>query len=71
MVPNIDGTMGHTIKTRKYPRHGPQCVIRYPTNRNSAQSLQENAITVFYVSVVQLVAKMFAALTSKVFKLKN
>ena len=62
---------GHTIKNRKYPRHGPQCVIQYPTNRNSAQSLQENAITVFYVSVVQLVAKMFAALTSKVFKLKN
>ena len=47
MVPNIDGTIGHTIKTRKYPRHGTQCVIQYPTNRNKAQSLQENAITVF------------------------
>ena len=47
MVPNIDGTMGHTIKTRKYKRHGTQCVIQYPINRNPAQSLQENAITVF------------------------
>ena len=47
MVPNIDGTIGHTIKSRKHPRHGTQCVIQYPTNRNLAQSLQENAITVF------------------------
>ena len=47
MVPNIDDTIGHTIKTRKHPRHGTQCVIQYPTNRNPAQSLQENAITVF------------------------
>ena len=43
-VPNIDGTMGHKIKTRKHPRHGTQCVIQYPTNRNPAQSRQENAI---------------------------
>ena len=28
------------IKTRKHPRHGTQCVIQYPTNRNPAQSLQ-------------------------------
>ena len=27
--------------------HRTQCVIQYPTNRNPAQSLQENAITVF------------------------
>ena len=47
MVPNIDGTMGHKIKTRKHPRHGTQCVIQHPTNRNPEQSLQENAITVF------------------------
>ena len=47
MVPNIDGTMGHKIKTRKHPRHGTQCVIQYPTNRNPAQSLSENAITMF------------------------
>ena len=46
MEPNIDGTIGHTIKNRKHPRHGTQCVIQYPTNRNPAQSLQENAITV-------------------------
>ena len=47
MVPSIDGTIGHTIKTRNHPRHGTQCVVQYPTNRNPAQSLQENAITVF------------------------
>ena len=47
-MPNIDGTRGHKIKTRKHPRHGTlQCVIQYPTNRNPAQSLQENAKTVF------------------------
>ena len=46
-MPNIDGTMGHTIKIRKRPRHGIQCVIQCPTNRNPAQSLQENVITVF------------------------
>ena len=47
MVPNIDGTMGHRTKIRKHPRHGTQCVIQHPTNRNPAQSLQKNAITVF------------------------
>ena len=47
MVPNIDGTMGHKIKTGKHPWHGTQCVIQYPTNRNPAQSLQENTTTVF------------------------
>ena len=47
MVPNIDGTTGHKIKTRKHQRHGTQCVIQYPTNRNPAQSLQENAMKVF------------------------
>ena len=47
MVPNIDGTVGHKIKTRKHTRHGTQCFIQYPTNRNTAQSLQENSITVF------------------------
>ena len=47
MVPNIDGTIGHIIKNRKHPRHGTQCFIQYPTNRNPAQSLQKNTITVF------------------------
>ena len=46
MVPNIDGTVGHKIKTRKHPRHGTQCVIQYPIKRNPAQSLQENTLTV-------------------------
>ena len=42
-VPNIDGIIGHKIKTRKHPRHCTQCVIQYSTNRSPAQSLQENA----------------------------
>ena len=46
-MPNIYGTMGHKVKTRKHPGHGTQCVLQYPTNRNPAQSLQENATTVF------------------------
>ena len=45
MVPSNDCTMGHKIKTGKHPRHGTQCVIQYPTKRNPAQSLQENART--------------------------
>ena len=47
MVPNIDGTAGHKIQTRKLPSRGTQCVIQYPTNSNPAQSFHENAITVF------------------------
>ena len=57
MVPNIEGTMGHKIKNRKHPRHGTQCVIQYPTNRNAAQSLQENAIIVFGPSLYNLLPK--------------
>ena len=41
MVPNIDGTIGHTIKTRKHTRHGTQCVIQYPTNRNPANPFKK------------------------------
>ena len=29
-----------------HPRRGTQCLIEYPTNKNPAQSFQENAITV-------------------------
>ena len=47
MVPNIDGAMGNKIKTRTHPRHGTQCVIQYPSNRNPAQTLQENTIIVY------------------------
>ena len=57
MVPNINGTIGHEIKTRKHPRHGTQCVIQYPTNRNPGQSLQENAITVFGPRLYNSLAK--------------
>ena len=64
MVPNIDGTLGHKINTRKYPRHGTQCVIHYPTNRNPAQSLQENAITVFGPRLFNSLPKYLRAIES-------
>ena len=57
MVPNIGGTIGHTVKTRKHPRHGTQCVTQYPTNRNPAESLQESAITVFGLQLYNLLPK--------------
>ena len=38
--------MKHKMKTRNHPRLGTQCVTEYTTNRNPAQSIQENAITV-------------------------
>ena len=30
---------GTKLETKKHIRHGTQCVIQYPTNRNKAQSL--------------------------------
>ena len=69
MVPNIDGTMRHTIKTRKHPRHGTQCVIQYPTNINPAQSLQKNAITVFWPRLYNSLPKYLRDI--EVLELKN
>ena len=49
MVPNIDGTILHKIKTRNHPRHGTKYFYRVPifeTKRNNAQSYHENVITV-------------------------
>ena len=43
MVPNIDSTMGHKIKTRKYPGRGTQCVIQYrqtDTQHNPIKKIQ-------------------------------
>ena len=69
MVLNIDGTMGHKIKTRKHPRQGTQCLIQYPTNRNPAQSLQENVITVFGPRLYNSLPKYLRDI--EVLKLKN
>ena len=65
LVPNIGGTIGHTIKTRKHPRHGTQRVIQYPTNRNPGQSLQENAITVFGPRLYNSLPKYLRDIESK------
>ena len=35
MVPDIDGTMGRTIKTRKHPRHG---TVRYSVSKKQKRS---------------------------------
>ena len=70
MVLNIDGAMGHKIRNRKYPRHGTQCVIQYPTNRYPAQSLQENTITMFglrlYDSLPKYLRNMESVKTKKI-----
>ena len=57
MVPNVDFTMGHKIKTRIHPIRGTQCVIHYITNKSSAIPSRKynNCI---WASVVQLVAKI-------------
>ena len=31
----------HKMKTRNHPRHGPESVIEYSTNRNPAHSLKK------------------------------
>ena len=64
MVPNIDGRMGHKIKTRKHPRHRTQCVIQYPTNRNPSQSPSRKCNNCIWASVVQLVAKYLRKIES-------
>ena len=69
MVPNIDGTMGHNIKTRKHPRHGTLCVIQHPTNRNPAHSLLENAITAIGLRLYNSFQNICE--TSKVLIVKN
>ena len=65
--------MVHKIKTRKHPRHVTQCIIQYPTHRNPAKSLQENAITVFgprlYNSLRKYLSDIESAKTEK-YKLK-
>ena len=41
MVPNIEYAQSRKFKTRNHPRHGIQCVIEYPRNRNPAQSFKK------------------------------
>ena len=53
MMPNIEGTEGLKIKTRKHLRRGTRILplagaLDNPISRNPAQSLQENAIIVFW-----------------------
>ena len=73
---NIDGAEGHKINIRN---HSTQCikslcVIEYPTKWNPAQSLQENAVTVFvslmYNSLIKYPRDMRIVKTKK-FKLEN
>ena len=37
MVPNVDGSIRHKIKTRNHQTHGTQCVVEYPTNRKKGK----------------------------------
>ena len=67
MVPNIDGTMGHKIETRKPPRHGTQCFIQYPKKQKPSTILLRKYNNCIWPSVVQLIAKISES--SKVLKL--
>ena len=44
-------------QNKNQKRQWTQCVIQYPTNRNSTQSLQESAITVFRPRLYNLLPK--------------
>ena len=59
MGPNIDGTIGHKIKTRKHPWHGTQCVIQYPINKQKSSTIPSRKCNNrIWASVVRLVAKI-------------
>ena len=67
MVPNIEGTILHKIKTRNHPRHGTKYFYRVPifeTKRNNAQSYHENAITVLGPSLYNLLPKYLRGIES-------
>ena len=57
MVPNIVGTMGHKIKTRKHTRHG---TLRYSVSNNQKPSTipSRKCINCIGASFVQFVAKI-------------
>ena len=70
MVPNIDGTIGHTIKSRKHPRHGTQCMRYSVSNKQKPSTIpSRDCDNCIWASVAQLVATISE--TSKVLKLKN
>ena len=52
MVPNIDGTMEHKIKTRA------QCVIQYPPNINPTSIHSRKCNNCIWASVAQHAAKI-------------
>ena len=57
MVPNIDGTMGHKIKTRKHPRHG--IVPNSVSNEQKPSTIHSRKCNkCIWASVVQLVTKI-------------
>ena len=66
-------TMEQKKTKKKHPRHGSQCVIGYPTNRNQAQYLQENAISVFGTRLYKSLPKYLRdieSVTTEKFKLE-
>ena len=71
MVPNIDGIMGHKIKTRKHPRHGTQCLIQYPTNRKKPSTIPTRKCNNCIMGHVCTTRCQNIWETSKALKLKN
>ena len=60
MVPNIDGTMGHKIKTRKHPRHGTQISVSYSlSNKQKPSTIPSRTCdNCIWASVVKLIDKI-------------
>ena len=59
MVPNIDGTMGHKIKSRKHPRHGTDSVCYSVSNKQKFSAIPSRKCNnCVWASVVQLVGKI-------------
>ena len=57
LVPNIDGTMGHKIKTRKHLRHGTQCL--FSIQQTETQHIPfKKCNNCIWASFVRLVAKI-------------
>ena len=58
MVPNINGTMGHKIKTRKHPRHGTHSVIQYIQHIETQYNSFKKCNNSIFASFVQFDAKI-------------
>ena len=72
MVPNVDGTIGHTIKIRKYPRHGTQFVRYSVSNKQKPSTIPSRKCNNCIWALVDCTTRCQNIWkTSKVLKLKK